>query len=79
MRFINFILTTDVGGAKDLLKIIDYGELIKMEDSGFLAERLQKLILNRGKLEKNPKKLMKEVKENYNWPNLCKKIYKMIN
>ncbi len=77
--FGNYIVTTDVGGAKDLLKIIDYGELIKMEDSGFLAERLQKLILNRGKLEKNPKKLMKEVKENYNWPNLCKKIYKMIN
>ncbi len=77
--FGNYLVTTDVGGAKDLLKIIDSGELIKMDDSDYLAERLQKLILNPEKLGKNPKKIMKEVNENYNWSNLCKKIYKMIN
>jgi len=77
--FGNYILTTDVGGAIDILNITDYGELIKMDDSDYLAARLQELILNFGNYEKDPNELMIKVNDNFNWVNLCKKIYQKIN
>lgn len=77
--FGNYLVTTEVGGAKDALDIIDYGELIKIDDSDYLAKRLQKLILSPEIFEKDPNKLREVVYDNYNWPKLCKKIYEMIN
>ena len=77
--FGNYILTTDVGGARDILNVIDYGELIKMDDSDYLAGRLQELILNPEKYERDPNELMNNVNDNFNWSNLCKKIYEKLN
>ncbi|HSP88717.1 MAG TPA: glycosyltransferase, partial [Ignavibacteriaceae bacterium] len=77
--FGNYILTTDVGGARDILNVIDYGELIKMDDSDYLAGRLQELILNPEKYERDPNELMNKVNDNFNWSNLCKKIYEKLN
>ena len=77
--FGNYLVTTDVGGAKDILNIINYGELIKIDDSDYLAEKLQELILNPEKYEKDPNELMIKVNENYNWAKLCKKIYEKLN
>jgi len=77
--FGNYLVTTDVGGAKDALDLIKYGELIKMDDSDFLAERLQKLILNPEKFEKDPNEVRLNVSENYNWAKLCKNIYEKLN
>lgn len=77
--FGNYLVTTDVGGAKDALNIIDYGELIKIDDADYLAERLQKLILNPEKFEKDPNELRIKVNKNYNWVKLCEKIYEKLN
>ena len=77
--FGNYILSTDVGGASDLLDKIDCGELIEKDNSDLLAERLQELILNWDKYKKDPDKLMARVDRSYNWTKLCKKIYDKLN
>jgi L-malate glycosyltransferase len=77
--FGNYLLTTDVGGAKDVLNITDYGEIIKMDDSNYLAGRLQDLISNPEKYEQDPDELMANVNDKFNWVKLCKKIDKRLN
>jgi L-malate glycosyltransferase len=77
--FGNYLLTTDVGGAKDVLDVTDYGEIIKMDDSNYLAGRLQELISNPQKYEKDPNKLMAQVNNKFNWAKLCKKIDERLN
>ena len=77
--FGNYILTTDVGGARDILDVTNYGELIKIDDSKYLADRLQEFILNPEKYEMDPNELMTKVNNNFNWSNLCKKINKRLN
>jgi glycosyltransferase involved in cell wall biosynthesis len=77
--FGNYLLSTDVGGARDILNVTDYGELIKMDDSDYLAGRLQELILNPEKLENDTEELKTKVNDNFNWTNLCKKIYDKLN
>ena len=72
--FGNYLLTTDVGGAKDVLNVTDYGEIIKMDDSNYLAGRLQELISNPEKYEKDPNELMVKVNDKFNWAKLCEKI-----
>jgi glycosyltransferase involved in cell wall biosynthesis len=77
--FGNYILTTDVGGARDILDVTEYGELIKIDDSQYLADRLQDFILHPEKYEMDPNKLMVMVDNNFNWVNLCKKINKSLD
>lgn len=77
--FGNYLLTTDVGGAKDVLDVTDYGEIIKMDDSDYLAGRLQELISNPEKYEKDPSELMAQVNDKFNWAKLCKKIDERLN
>ena len=77
--FGNYLLTTDVGGARDVLDATDYGEIIKMDDSNYLAGRLQELISNPEKFEKDPIDLMAQVNNKFNWVKLCKKIDERLN
>ncbi len=77
--FGNYLLTTDVGGAKDVLDVTDYGEIIKMDDSNYLAGRLQELISTPKKYEKDPLELMAQVNNKFNWTKLCKKIDERLN
>lgn len=76
--FGNYLLTTDVGGARDALEVTGYGELIKMDDSKYLEDRLQDLILNPEKLECDSNGLMAKVNDEFNWVNLCKEINKKL-
>jgi glycosyltransferase involved in cell wall biosynthesis len=77
--FGNYLLTTDVGGAKDVLDVTYYGEIIKMDDSNYLAGRLQELISNPEKYEKDPYELMSLINDKFNWAKLCEKIDKRLN
>jgi glycosyltransferase involved in cell wall biosynthesis len=77
--FGNYLLTTDVGGAKDVLDVTYYGEIIKMDDSNYLAGRLQELISNPEKYEKDPYELMALINDKFNWAKLCEKIDKRLN
>ena len=41
-----------------------------MDDSDYLAGRLQEFILNPEKYERDPNELMNNVNDNFNWSNL---------
>lgn len=79
LYFGNYLVTTDVGAAKDVLKITNYGELIKKDDTEFLALRLQDLILNWHNYEKEQKLMMGLIRKNYNWKVICNILYKKLN
>lgn len=72
--FGNYLLTTDVGGARDVLNVTNYGEIIKMDDSDHLADRLQEFILNQDEYGRDPDELMNIVNSSFNWAVLCGKI-----
>lgn len=72
--FGNYIISTDVGAARDILNTTDYGEIIRINDPDQLSESLQDLILNWEKYEKDPKQFMQMVEKKYNWFDLCKEL-----
>jgi len=72
--FGNYVISTDVGAARDILNTTNYGEIIKMDNPEQLSERLQDLILNWEKYEKDPKPFMQMVEKKYNWFDLCKEL-----
>jgi glycosyltransferase involved in cell wall biosynthesis len=75
--FGNYILSTDVGAAPDLLSIYGYGELLDIDDPQGLAMKLQKLIKNLPNRD-TISGSAELIKENYNWKTLCNKIVKKI-
>lgn len=77
--FGNYLISTDVGGAKDVLKVTNYGELIEKDKVDLLAARLEDLIKNWQKYENNPQLKKNLIKEHFSWPYLCQKLYKMLN
>jgi glycosyltransferase involved in cell wall biosynthesis len=77
--FGDYLVSTDVGGAKDVLKVTNYGELIEIDNVNLLANRLGDLIENWQKYENDPHQKMNLIEENFSWPHLCKKLYKKIN
>ncbi len=77
--FGDYLVSTDVGGAKDVLKVTNYGELIEIDNVNLLANRLGDLIENWQKYENDPHQKMNLMEENFSWPHLCKKLYKKLN
>lgn len=77
--FGNYLLSTDVGGARDVLKITDYGELFEIDNIGMLTNRLEDLINKWDEYESNPDDKMNLMEENFSWSHLCEKLYKKLN
>jgi glycosyltransferase involved in cell wall biosynthesis len=77
--FGNYLVSTDVGGARDVLKVTDYGELIETDNVSMLTNRLEDLINNWDKYESNPDEKMNLMEENFSWSHLCEKLYKKLN
>jgi hypothetical protein len=67
-----------VGVTEDVLKQTKYGEIIK-RDPDDLSAKLQYLILNWEKYEKDPKNITKIIEKQYNWPHLAKTLHNEIN
>jgi glycosyltransferase involved in cell wall biosynthesis len=76
--FGNYILSTNVGGARDVLKVTDYGELFETDNTRMLTNRLEDLINNWHKYEGDPNQKMKLMEENFSWSYLCEKLYKKL-
>lgn len=77
--FGNYILSTNVGGARDVLKVTDYGELFETDNTHMLSNRLEDLINNWHKYEGDPNQKMNLMEENFSWSHLCEKLYKKLN
>ena len=67
-----------MGGARDVLKVTDYGELIETDNVELLADRLEDLIENWSEYEHDPQVKMDLMEEKFGWPKLCKKLYKKL-
>lgn len=69
-RFGNYIITTKVGGAEDIIKNKKIGEIIESEDSQDLKKKLKKIIEEERKLE--PRIVIECCKENFIWEKILK-------
>lgn len=77
--FGNYLVSTDVGGARDVLKVTEYGELFEIDNVDMLTNRLEDLINNWRKYESNPNQKMCLMEENFSWSHLCEKLYKKLS
>lgn len=77
--FGDYLVSTNVGGAQDVLKVTDYGELFETDNIPILVDRLEDLISNWHKYEADPRQKMNLMEENFSWPHLCEKLYKKLN
>jgi glycosyltransferase involved in cell wall biosynthesis len=77
--FGNYLVSTDVGGARDVLKVTNYGELFETDNVPMLTNRLEDLINNWHKYEADPDHKLSLMEENFSWPYLCEKLYKKLN
>ncbi|TCW40353.1 glycosyltransferase involved in cell wall biosynthesis [Thermohydrogenium kirishiense] len=72
--FGDYIVSTDVGGAKDILNETNYGSLINVDDIKGLSQTLQNLINDWDKYKKDPIEIQNIVADKFNWVKLCKII-----
>lgn len=71
LRFGNYIISTDVGIARDITKNNEIGQVIKIDDIFSLKNEIQKLVNNEVELEKKYYQALKLAK-NFNWNELVK-------
>lgn len=75
--FGNFIITTDIGGSKDISNNKKLGKVIKKEDINLFSEYIQKIISNDESinLEKNYYQIQKYANNNFSWEKNVKDLY----
>jgi L-malate glycosyltransferase len=77
--FGDYLVSTDVGGARDVLKVTNYGELFEIDNLEVLTRILEELINNWDKYEQNPRQKMNLMEENFSWSHLCEKLHEKLN
>ncbi len=69
----NYIISTDVGGSKDIIDSTGYGKITENSVDS-LKEDLEHCINNWQEYSQDPKEIQKIIYENYSWDNLCEKL-----
>ncbi|MEN6330119.1 MAG: glycosyltransferase family 4 protein [Methanobacteriaceae archaeon] len=77
--FGNYLLSTEVGGVRDILKVTDYGDLFEIDNVDMLTNKLEDLINNWDEYVSNTRQKMNLMDENFSWSHLCEKLYKKLN
>lgn len=77
LKFGDYILTTDVGGAKDITENSKVGKIIPVEEPKILKEEIEKIIKNKINLQKKYEESLKLSEKNFLWSNIIKKSKKM--
>lgn len=77
LKFGDYILTTDVGGAKDITENSKVGKVIPIEDFKILKEEIEKIIKDKINLEQKYNESLKLSEENFLWSNIIKNSKKM--
>ena len=72
------IISTDTGGAKELVKEGENGLIVKMKDSHDLAEKIKRLISDRELREKMSQK-SREIAEGMSWKSVAEKYIELYN
>ncbi|MDO8529603.1 MAG: glycosyltransferase family 4 protein [bacterium] len=74
------IIATDTGGTRELVKDGENGFIVKMKDSGDIAEKIERLIEN-AELREKMGKVSREIAENMSWGKAAREyleVYKKI-
>lgn len=66
-----YIVATDVGVAREILEITNYGTLVEKDEIESLANAFQELILNWNNYERNPVEINEIIEENFSWVKIC--------
>lgn len=72
LRFGNYIITTDVGGARDITKNGDIGTIIDIENFQQLQNNIKKIINNKINLERKYSCSLELVKNKFIWNRIVK-------
>ena len=71
----NYIISTDVGGSPDIIKLTGYGQIIE-HDTKKLEKSLEHTINNWDSIKQNPDKIQKIVYDNFSWESICNRLKK---
>lgn len=74
----DYIISTNIGPARDLTDCEKYGTLFEIDNAEELAEKLKEICLNEEKINKNCSEIQKFINENYTWKAVCKKALKYL-
>ncbi|MGL4672109.1 glycosyltransferase family 4 protein [Cetobacterium sp.] len=77
LRFGNYILTTDVGGAKDITNDSEIGKIIAVDDINALRKEIKKIVEEKINLEIKYNKSLKLSDEHFLWSNIIKNSKKV--
>ena len=74
----SYIITTERGGSKELIKDRSYGSIIKNNDSDLIYLEMEKIINNVIHINECTKKTYKEVTRKYTWQHTTENLLKII-
>ncbi|MGL5777266.1 glycosyltransferase [Cetobacterium sp.] len=77
LKFGNYILTTDVGGAKDITNDSKIGKIVPVNDTKALKKEIEKIIEKKINLEKKYTESLKLSNKHFLWSNIIKNSKKM--
>lgn len=77
LKFGNYILTTDVGGAKDITNDSKIGKIVPVNDIKALKKEIEKIIEKKINLEKKYNESLKLSDKHFLWSNIIKNSKKM--
>lgn len=70
LRFGNYILSTDVGGAKDVTNFGEIGKIVNIKDEKEFKNQLIKILEGQVDLKENCKKSIKRAEKIFNWEKI---------
>ena len=73
------IITTDVGGTKELIRDTSYGILMKENSIREIKEELEKLLKNPKEMKQMGQRVQSQVKKYFTWDITVKKVIKELD
>ncbi|MDD5260573.1 MAG: glycosyltransferase family 4 protein [Methylacidiphilales bacterium] len=77
--FANYIISTDIGGAEDILSATSYGKIAPKDDPRALSAILEQTIANWGNIHRDPLEIQKIVANHFSWEKVCRPLYETIS
>ena len=72
-----YIITTEHGGAKEMITDSTYGKIIKTNDLETITDALREVIPQKEYREKAAEKTYRRLKDNYTWEIVAEKVHQL--
>jgi len=76
--FRNYIITTDLPSARDVVDNGRIGDFFPIENSEQLAQILEKRLRNASYLEEKSLQQRERILDKFNWEGICRQIYNIL-